>query len=116
MSVIDFLTGGVFISAKDLFINILQYIIRFFMNLGNIFLTPLINIVFSELPDFAVFNSMINQFLSYITPFINFILDAIFLTTPVITYLFISVIVRVLLKSNGYLAKLIIKWYHQLAP
>ncbi len=114
--ILDFLTGGVFTTLKDLVINIVKWIIRFGVNLIKILLSPLLDKFFSLLPGFDIFLHYIDFIFDYITPYVNYFFDLTFISSPVLTYLFGSIIFRITIRSGSYLIKVLIKWYHKLVP
>lgn len=114
--ILNFLTGGVFTTLKELVINVIQWIIRFLTNIVSIFLFPIVNLINNLLPNIDDLNSKIEYVFNYVSPYINYILDLSFLSQAIINYLIASLIFRITIKNSTYLQKLIVKWYHKLAP
>lgn len=114
--ILNFLTGGVFTTFKDLVINVVEWVIRFIMNISNIFLSPIVNKINALLPNIENINDKIQYVFNYASPYINFCLDFLFISSPILIYLIASLIFRITIKNSSYLTKVIIQWYEKLVP
>lgn len=114
--ILNFLTGGVFTTFKELIENILQWVMRFILNLSNIFLFPFVSKINALLPSMDGINEKIQYVFDYVEPYINFILDLTFISSPILIYLAASLVFRITIKNSSYLTKVILQWYEKLVP
>lgn len=114
--ILQFLTGGVFQTLKELVLNVLAYIIRFGNNSILFFLSPLLALINSSIPNIDDLPDKLQYVLDYASPYINFILDLSFLSSPILVYLVASIIFRVTIRYSTYLKKILLQWYEKLLP
>lgn len=114
--ILQFLTGGVFQTFKELILNVLSYIVRFGNNSIIFFLSPLLALINSSIPNIDDLPGKLLYVLNYASPYINFILDLSFLSTPILVYLVASIIFRVTIRYSTYLQKILLQWYEKIIP
>lgn len=114
----DFLTGGrVYTSLFDLFSNFGDTIIKFFNNVANIFLTPIVNLIFALVPfDNNLLFLYLQRVFSAINPYVCYMLDALIIPKEVLNIVIVSFIFRVIIRKDTFITKILLKWYHHLVP
>lgn len=91
-------------------------LVNFISNLVNIAFSPINNLLLRNFPNIDNFLELIYSAFDYVVQYVAFALDFSFINKAVFTYLITSLIFRVVVTSSSYLTKLIVKWWHQLAP
>lgn len=104
-NILEGLTSGVFTAIKD-FITSFAY--------GQI--NGIINLVGGVLPDFTPLLPYLENLFNMVLNYCLYILDASFIESPIFTYLIISLIFKISAPALAYIIKLIVKWWHALAP
>ena len=115
-NIYNFLTGGIFTNLKELIENCIEWVITFITNTTYKFFEPFINLVLSSLPVIDDLSGKVQYVFNFISPYVSYILDLVFLSKPILSYLFLSLAFRVIIKLSTYVSKLILKWYKALAP
>ena len=103
MSVLDFLTGGIFDNLKDLLVDIIQFLIRFITNTANIFIDPILTKINSLIPNIDPFVSTINNAFNYIIDYCNYIIDFSLIPKPVLIFVVSSIIFRVVITNSTFI-------------
>lgn len=104
-NILSGLTSGVFTAIKD-FITSFAY--------GQI--NGIINLIGGVLPDFTPLLPYLEDLFNLALNYCLFLLDASFIVPPIFSYLIISLIFKVSAPAISYIIKLIVKWWHALAP
>lgn len=116
MTVLDFLTGGVYSTLRELLIGITQWLITFITDTSANFYNPLITLVINLLPTFNDLYSHLQTLFNIVSPYIGYILDFLFISQPVFTYIILSLIFKVTIRLQVYIMKLLLKWYKAIFP
>lgn len=103
-------------SITSIATGVWQAFLSLINNLVNIRLNSIINGFTALLPDFRPYLSYLTNLLDMVVDYCLFILDASFIQSVIFTYLISSLIFKISAPIFAYIIKLIIKWWHQLAP
>lgn len=101
-------------SLESISSAVIESISTWIKNLAYLLLTPIINIIFTLIPDFTKYVNILSQFFTILATYLNYILDMTLIYNPVLIYLVGSIIFRITSKLQVYIGKLIIKWWEAL--
>ena len=104
-NIIEGLTSGVFTAIKD-FITSFAY--------GQI--NGIINLVGGILPNFTPYLSYLDNLFNSILSYCLYFLDASMIQPLIFDYIVISIFFKVSAPALAYIVKLIVKWWHAIAP
>lgn len=95
---------------------IVTTIVRFLMTLIGSLLGPLESIVLSELPGLTGFNNMVVGFINWLSNFVVWAFSWLPFSTGFYTMLFLYFSFTLTIPLIVHTLKLIIQWWHALAP
>lgn len=104
-NVLEGLTSGVFEAIKN-----------FITSLSTDLINGFLNFIGSLLPDFTIYLPYISNMFNLVIDFCLFILDASMIQPVVFTYLIGTLLFRLNAPIFAYFTKLVINWWHALAP
>lgn len=119
MTVLGWLTGGLFNSLMQLLQSIGSWILGFFTSLGAFFVNLIIDIlngINGVLPDPTPLLQTIQNMFNLVQPYVGYVVDLSFISAPVMIYFVGSWIFRILARRNTYFIKLITGWIQRLIP
>ena len=100
--------------------NISQGVFETIFNLLTNFVNIRINTILSKvnvsIPIFSTLVFYLTQLFDIILNYCLFILDASFISSELFSYLIISYIFQISSRMITYVIKLVVKWWHALAP
>lgn len=103
-------------SIESVLTSVYQGFINLFVNLIYLFLTPIVNLIWSAFPDTSIYLSYITQAFDLILKFVVYVIDLSMLYRPVIAFLIGSIIYRITYSQILSITKILVKWWHYLVP
>lgn len=103
-------------SITSIATGVWQALLSLINNLVNTRINSIIAGFTSLLPDFRPYIHYLTDLLDMVVDYCLFILDASFIQSAIFTYLIASLIFKISAPVFAYTIKLIVKWWHELAP
>ena len=97
-------------------VNLMSGISNFVLKIIYTLTLPLWNLASSSFPNFEWYLADLRNMLYSFLKYVFFILDASLINKAIITYVVMSIIFRISLKFVAYSIKVVVKWWHYLAP